>query len=293
VRPPLPTLPPHPTIQLPYSHNYFFPIPDMSPSPSESFQLLFETALQDYEKQTGMKLIDHPLARRLETCDSVDSITSILQEQVQAFRNFRGDDGKVMKSLKCAVHVLYTLSNSTALSEGVGLPFPPAKAVFASFAMLLAAAKDLSASYDTLVDLFESIEHFLSRLDIYTKIPLNKALKDVVIKIMVALLSTLAVATKQIKQGRSKKFMKKLFGEAEVEALLQRLDRLTQDEARSTATQSLEAVYGLVQNIGIVMDDGKAIADDIRQALEIMNQLRSESFPNRTLLFGTRQLSHR
>ncbi|SRR6266851_1071881 len=69
------------------------------------------------------------------------------------------------------------------------------------------AAKDLSASYDTLVDLFESIEHFLSRLDIYTKIPLKKALKDVVIKIMVALLSTLAVATKQIKQGRSSEFV--------------------------------------------------------------------------------------
>jgi hypothetical protein len=98
----------------------------MSPSPSESFQLLFEAALQDYEKQTGMKLIDHPLARRLETCDSVYSITSILQEQAQAFRDFRGDDGKVMKSLKCAVHVLYTLSNSTALSEGVGLVRPNA-----------------------------------------------------------------------------------------------------------------------------------------------------------------------
>jgi len=126
VRPPLPTLPPHSTIQLPYSHNYFFPIPDMSPSPSESFQLLFEAALQDYEKQTGMKLIDHPLARRLETCDSVYSITSILQEQAQAFRDFRGDDGKVMKSLKCAVHVLYTLSNSTALGEGIGLVRPNA-----------------------------------------------------------------------------------------------------------------------------------------------------------------------
>jgi hypothetical protein len=55
-------------------------------------------------------------------------------------------------------------------------------------------------------------------------------------------------------QPDAEKFMKKLFGEVEVEALLQRLDRLTQDEARSTATQSLEAVYGLVQNIGIVMD---------------------------------------
>lgn len=94
----------------------------MSNSPESSrFQLLLEVALQDYEKQTGTRLVDHYFARQLETCDSVESITAILQEQAQAFREFRGDDGKVMKSLKCAVHVLYTLSTSTALGEGIGL----------------------------------------------------------------------------------------------------------------------------------------------------------------------------
>lgn len=50
------------------------------------------------------------------------------------------------------------------------------------------------------------------------------------------------------------KFVKKLLGENEVEAVLQRLDRLTQDEARTTAAQTLEVVYGLVQNMGVVMD---------------------------------------
>ena len=50
------------------------------------------------------------------------------------------------------------------------------------------------------------------------------------------------------------KFVKKGFGEKEVEAVLQRLDRLTQDEARTTAAQSLEVVYGLVQNMSVVMD---------------------------------------
>ena len=48
--------------------------------------------------------------------------------------------------------------------------------------------------------------------------------------------------------------MKKLLGENDVEATLQRLDRLTLDEARTTAAQSLEAIYGLVQNMRMVMD---------------------------------------
>ncbi len=48
--------------------------------------------------------------------------------------------------------------------------------------------------------------------------------------------------------------MKKLLGEKDVEAILQRLDRLTLDEARATAAQSLEAIYGLVQNLRMLMD---------------------------------------
>ena len=48
--------------------------------------------------------------------------------------------------------------------------------------------------------------------------------------------------------------MKKLLGEKDVEAVLQRLDRLTQDEARTTAAETLEVVHGLVQNMSMVMD---------------------------------------
>jgi len=47
------------------------------------------------------------------------------------------------------------------------------------------------------------IEHFLNRLDIYTRIPRTPAMYEMVIKIMVELLSTLALATRELKQGRS------------------------------------------------------------------------------------------
>jgi len=42
--------------------------------------------------------------------------------------------------------------------------------------------------------------------------------------------------------------MKKLLGENEIEAVLQRLERLTQDEARATSAQALEVLYGVVQH---------------------------------------------
>ena len=50
------------------------------------------------------------------------------------------------------------------------------------------------------------------------------------------------------------KLVKKILGENEVESVLQRLDRLTLDEARTTATQTLEVVHGLVQNVRVNMD---------------------------------------
>ena len=64
------------------------------------------------------------------------------------------------------------------------------------------ATKDVSTSYNALVDLLGSIENFLSRLDIYTKIPLTAAMANVIMKILVEVLSTLSLATKQAKQGR-------------------------------------------------------------------------------------------
>ena len=64
------------------------------------------------------------------------------------------------------------------------------------------AAKGVSESHEALFELLESIGHFLKRLDIYTKISSTPALDEVVIKILVELLSTLALATKELKQGR-------------------------------------------------------------------------------------------
>ena len=59
------------------------------------------------------------------------------------------------------------------------------------------------------------------------------------------------------------KLVKKLLGENEVEAVLHRLDRLTLDEARTTAAQTLEVVYGLVQNMRVVMDGEQIRLDSL------------------------------
>ena len=59
-----------------------------------------------------------------------------------------------------------------------------------------------------------------------------------------------------VAQGAIEKFTKKIFGEGEVEAVLLRLDRLTQEEARMTVVQTLGVVHGLVGSVKVVMEGG-------------------------------------
>ena len=63
----------------------------------------------------------------------------------------------------------------------------------------------MTSSYDALLELFECLGNFLKRLEIYTTIPPTPIMTDIIVKIMVELLSVLALATKQIKQGRFSK----------------------------------------------------------------------------------------
>ena len=85
-----------------------------------SFKDLFDSALQEYENKTDIKLAEHSFAKELKVCEDVDSISVILQKQAQKFDRFK-DDGKIMKSLRPIVDVLHTLFNSNIIGPVVSL----------------------------------------------------------------------------------------------------------------------------------------------------------------------------
>ena len=53
------------------------------------------------------------------------------------------------------------------------------------------------------MDIFERIEQFFRRLEIYTEVPPTTEMMETIIQIMVEILSILGIATKEIKQGRT------------------------------------------------------------------------------------------
>ena len=205
---------------------------------SSNFQLIFNNALKAYEKQTKRDLLAHPLAAELQSCDSPASILAVLQQQVQDFNRSRTGNERLTNWLDPTVNVLYAFSGT--LGEGVSLvclemrvplrcvshtyfagiftsksdlrwsrcsPLGayPSDAFYANQINIYdpQAAKDVRASRDTLVDIFERIENFFRRLENYTEIPPTPEMMDIIGKILVEVLLILAITTKEIKQGRT------------------------------------------------------------------------------------------
>ena len=102
------------------------------------------------------------------------------------------------------------------------------------------------------------------------------------------------------------KFGKKLLGEKDVEALLQKLDRLTHEESLATSVLSLEVLHGLAKSVREVMEsescsltspskctygfclDEKTSADYIQQVLCVFGSLAILCAPDCSSSFAAR-----
>jgi hypothetical protein len=114
------------------------------------------------------------------------------------------------------------------------------------------------------------MEYFFKRLEGYIKVRPTAAMIDIIVKIMVEVISILGIVTKEIRQGRTstpfpmdispkldrhaEKYFKKLFGMKGVEDALQRLDKLTQEEARMAAAETLTIAHRVDERVQQVVN---------------------------------------
>ena len=82
----------------------------------------------------------------------------------------------------------------------------------ASFDVYGSQAANDASSRVKIVELFNRIEHFFHRLEIYTGVTPTMAMTDIIVEIMVEVLTILAIATKEVERGRfseskSRRFM--------------------------------------------------------------------------------------
>ena len=136
--------------------------------------------------------------------------------------------------------------------------------------------KDVLASYEALVHLFERIHFFLQRLNRYSAIPLTPEMTLLLGKIMAQVLSVLALSTKEMKQRsisgpihlifsfvadyETEKLMKRIAGRTDVEDAVQRLDVLTKEENLMTAARNSEVTHRVDVNV----NETKELTRDVR-----------------------------
>jgi hypothetical protein len=110
-------------------------------SRSARFNSLFESALHAYEKKTGIKLPEHPLALQIQSHHSVDDISTLLQNQAQAVNNDSHSIERIIQSIKKTVSILNPLSDATSLADDVGLVSQ--QALMADFTSLTILSGDI------------------------------------------------------------------------------------------------------------------------------------------------------
>lgn len=133
-----------------------------------------------------------------------------------------------------------------------------------------------------LVDLFGCIENLFGRLEAYIHIPPTVGMVDMIVKIMVQVLSVLSIATKAFQQNRTselipddipsplvyhstERFLTNLVGRTDVEDALQKLDKLTQDEARIATAEGLRATHGVDNKVEDLRGKVTGISDQVQE----------------------------
>ena len=75
------------------------------------------------------------------------------------------------------------------------------------FDTVFQTAKDASSTRDKLIEIFNRIERFFHRLEIYIGITPTAAMKDIIVEIMVEVVTILGIATKEVKRGRMSRLL--------------------------------------------------------------------------------------
>jgi uncharacterized protein YoxC len=145
-------------------------------------------------------------------------------------------------------------------------------------------------------------------------------MKDIIVKIMVEVLSVLGIVTKEINQGRTsmsflfylcpkidvlaERYLKKLIGRKDVENVLQRLDKLTQEEARMAAAEALTITRGIDDTVKVMDDKVDAVDKRIQDVdgmvmgvdhtmKDVDHKVESVDHTVKGIDYGVRLLDHR
>ncbi|KAH9042245.1 hypothetical protein EDB85DRAFT_1918767 [Lactarius pseudohatsudake] len=254
--------------------------------PSTLFQPILSAAFADYAEETGIDPAERPFSDELQTCHRLDDTIKLLEDKANEFKDYQEGNRKSIDCLKPVVNVIHAFSG--VLGEAISsVPIQPAKAIFVGVDVLLAAASGVSSSLLQCVRWLVRLRRkFPQRPSNPHQSPIDSIGVEISAKIMVELLSVLALATKQIKTGQVQIHEEAVRGErgrgCPAEVGPSHPGGKSDDYDPETRSGSLP-----YDDAKVVMNDGKAPMDGIWKALDTMQQIASVHKMRRSLFIDS------
>jgi hypothetical protein len=84
--------------------------------PSNLKQIL-DVALSDYKKKTGNDLLDQPLATEVQSCDTINAVLTVLQDQAKELQQFKDGDHRLMEQIDPLTQVLFAFAGTFGVGD--------------------------------------------------------------------------------------------------------------------------------------------------------------------------------
>ncbi|KZV62659.1 hypothetical protein PENSPDRAFT_739236 [Peniophora sp. CONT] len=218
------------------------------PIPVNDFGKLWKDALQRYKEETDRDLLELPIGKTFPPSpSSADEIMRCFEKQNESFKAFRTRGEKIRRVLRPIVDIVLVFKECVG---DVSHSVPGSEVIFGAIGVLLQTTKGVSGLYDSVEALLQEVIVYLKRVTIHLKpkVPPAPEVMNVLADALVQVFTALAMATKycnlavksdsrlrslmRVSFRRSKDYFLVLADQADVKAVLERLQNLAVREAQ-------------------------------------------------------------
>ncbi|KAF8344871.1 hypothetical protein F5887DRAFT_1134313, partial [Amanita rubescens] len=211
------------------------------------FTDIWQVAVQQYKTDTGIDITSV-----LNDVDSPETLLNRIDQHHRKFKAFFKPKKNVREGIGPVLNCIQVLSDVVGQSSAAQIP--PARAIFNAIWVLDETARSVRVDYDHILSMFHWLNAFLGRLKIHLEHAVSPPIREVLVKILVHVFGVLGLATKHIKEGRIKQYIKKLAGvDSDIYTAMDKLNRLSAEEGHMAMAMSLSLSNEILTQLDIAI----------------------------------------
>ncbi|KAF2856640.1 hypothetical protein T440DRAFT_437517 [Plenodomus tracheiphilus IPT5] len=225
--------------------------------PQSDVALLWEAALDSYKKTA-----DVDLRAYLRTQRSIESIKVEQQQQLENFKVFRHDKGKLDRfRTMISGNADIVTGVATHIGNAASAAFPPSSAILAAFTLVMTSSKYVSDDYDMIEGFFSIMQSFLRRLSLLENKIQPGSFQSFLINVFSSLLQLSGIARAYRAKGRFSKWARALVdsNDPDLKAAYDKLNTDLQDLESAIIMQTLRTTIEISEDARSTNRDVKAL----------------------------------